>query len=73
MYKCFYHSKDLDGWCSGAIVKKAHPDCVMIGIDYGDSFPWGEVSKDDIIVIKKQQGNPDACVGEKLLSESHRR
>lgn len=35
---CFYHSKDLDGKCSGAIVKYKFPDCNMIGIDYGDKF-----------------------------------
>lgn len=39
--KCFYHSADLDGKCSGAIVRAARPECVMIGIDYGQPFPWG--------------------------------
>ncbi len=38
--KCFYHSADLDGHCSGAIIKQQFPDCEMIGINYGDSFPW---------------------------------
>lgn len=38
--KCFYHSADLDGHCSGAIVLERYPECVMIGIDYGDPFPW---------------------------------
>jgi uncharacterized protein len=38
--KCFYHSADLDGHCSGAIVKLRYPDCEMIGINYGDPFPW---------------------------------
>lgn len=38
--KCFYHSADLDGYCSGAIVKKKFKDCEMIGINYGDKFPW---------------------------------
>lgn len=51
MYKCFYHSKDLDGRCSGAIVKKAIPDCKMIGFDYGDVFPWEEITKDDTIYM----------------------
>ena len=37
--KCFYHSADLDGQCSGAIVKLARPDCELVGIDYGDPFP----------------------------------
>lgn len=51
MYKCFYHNKDLDGRCSGAIVKKKFPDCKMIGLDYGDAFPWEEITKDDIIYM----------------------
>lgn len=38
--KCFYHSSDLDGHCSGALVKMAYPQCEMIGINYGDEFPW---------------------------------
>lgn len=38
--KCFYHSADLDGHCSGAIVKHKYPDCEMIGINYGQEFPW---------------------------------
>ncbi len=51
MNKCFYHSKDLDGRCSGAIVKEAVPDCKMIGFDYGDIFPWEEITKDDTIYM----------------------
>ena len=40
--KCFYHSADLDGHCSGAIIKMRYPECELIGINYGDSFPWGD-------------------------------
>jgi hypothetical protein len=40
---CFYHSADLDGHCSGAIIKKVHPECELIGINYGDEFPWDKV------------------------------
>lgn len=36
--KCFYHSSDLDGHCSGAIVKKRFPACEMIGINYGQTI-----------------------------------
>lgn len=32
--KCFYHKSDLDGICSGAIVKYQYPECEMIGVDY---------------------------------------
>lgn len=35
---CIYHNKDLDGYCSGAIVKKKYPEAEMIGYDYGQPF-----------------------------------
>lgn len=41
--KCFYHSADLDGHCSGAIVKMMFPTCEMIGINYGQPFPWNRI------------------------------
>lgn len=40
---CFYHKADLDGVCSGAIVKHFVPDCEMVGFDYGMEFPWDKV------------------------------
>lgn len=36
---CIYHSRDLDGYCSGAIVKKKFPDAKLIGYDYGEPMP----------------------------------
>lgn len=36
--KCFYHKSDLDGHCSGAIVKYRYPECEMIGVDYNDTL-----------------------------------
>ena len=38
--KCFYHSADLDGHCSGALVKAFNINCELIGINYDDEFPW---------------------------------
>lgn len=37
--KCFYHKSDLDGQCSGAIVKHRYPECEMFGVDYDDTLP----------------------------------
>lgn len=37
--KCFYHKSDLDGHCSGAIVKYFNPECELIGVEYGDMCP----------------------------------
>jgi hypothetical protein len=48
---CFYHSADLDGHCSGAIVKRRYPDCEMIGINYGDEFPWDKVYSRNVIMV----------------------
>ena len=49
--KCFYHSSDFDGHCSGAIVKLYHPNAKMYPINYDDIFPWDEIEKDDIIYM----------------------
>ena len=42
---CIYHSRDLDGWMSAAIVKLKYPDVKLLGWDYGDEYyhiPEGE-------------------------------
>ena len=49
--KCFYHSADLDGHCSGAIVKFKYPECEMFGINYGDEFPWGIIQKGETVFM----------------------
>ena len=49
--KCFYHSSDLDGHCSGAIVKYAHPECEMYPINYEDDFPWDEIEQDEVVFM----------------------
>jgi oligoribonuclease NrnB/cAMP/cGMP phosphodiesterase (DHH superfamily) len=49
--KCFYHSADLDGHCSGAIVKYFYPECELIGINYGDEFPWHSIGRDEVVYM----------------------
>jgi len=49
--KCFYHSADLDGHCSGALIKRKYPECEMIGIDYGNDFPWSSISKEEMVFM----------------------
>lgn len=57
---CIYHSKDLDGYCSGAIVKRKYPDCKLIGYDYGQPFPWDEIpSGEPVIMIDVSLPMPD--------------
>lgn len=36
MLYCIYHNRDLDGYCSGAIVKYRYPEAQLIGFDYQD-------------------------------------
>jgi len=36
---CIYHSRDLDGWMSAAIVKLKFPNVELIGWDYGQPVP----------------------------------
>lgn len=35
---CIYHSRDLDGWMSAAIVKLKYPDVKLYAWDYGDEY-----------------------------------
>lgn len=46
---CCYHSKDLDGYTSGAIVHKKFPGCELIGWDYG--LPVPELGKGNKVII----------------------
>lgn len=50
---CIYHRKDLDGYCSGAIVKRKFPDCQLVGYDYGDDWPLTDeqMKNQDLIMI----------------------
>lgn len=41
--KCFYHRGDLDGVCSGAIVRHKYPACELISINYGEAFLWDQI------------------------------
>jgi oligoribonuclease NrnB/cAMP/cGMP phosphodiesterase (DHH superfamily) len=36
---CIYHSRDLDGLCSAAIVKLKYPEASLIGYDYKQPLP----------------------------------
>lgn len=47
---CIYHSKDLDGYCSGAIVKRKYPHAKMVGYDYGQPLEI-EVTGEPIIMV----------------------
>src|SRR5574340_1146574 len=49
--KCFYHSADLDGKCSAAIVKLTFPDVELIGINYGDPFPWDRIEGGETVFM----------------------
>jgi oligoribonuclease NrnB/cAMP/cGMP phosphodiesterase (DHH superfamily) len=53
--KVYYHSGDLDGWCSGAIVKKFYQDqeieVEMLPINYGDKFLWDVITPDDTVYM----------------------
>lgn len=49
--KCFYHRMDLDGQCSGAIVKLKFPLCEMIPYNYGEKFPWDQIKEEEIVFL----------------------
>src|SRR6478752_505357 len=48
---CIYHSRDLDGYCSGAIVKYKYPNAKLIGFDYGQKLPMDEIPSGEPIIM----------------------
>lgn len=46
---CIYHSRDLDGWMSAAIVKLWNPKVELFGWDYGDPIP--ELAFKEVIMV----------------------
>lgn len=42
---CFYHSADLDGECSAAVVKYHIQEILLYPFNYGDKFPWHLINK----------------------------
>lgn len=49
--KCFYHSADIDGVCSAAIVYRKHPHCELIPYNYGQPFPWEDVQREQVFMV----------------------
>lgn len=57
---CVYHSADLDGHCSGAIVGRHFKgDCEFLGMDYGKEFDWHKLNEHDKIVMVDFSLPPD--------------
>lgn len=48
---CIYHSVDLDGHCSGAIVARKYPDVELYGWSYGQPIPWGKIERADEVIL----------------------
>ncbi len=48
---CIFHSRDLDGWSSAAIVKRKYPDVKLIGYDYGQPIPWDEITPGEPVIM----------------------
>jgi len=49
--KCFYHKSDLDGHCSGAIIKQVHPECEMIGVGYNNTILPADIKSNERIFV----------------------
>lgn len=48
---CYYHSRDLDGWMSAAIVRFKNPGVELIGWDYGQPLPLFDPERESDIVM----------------------
>lgn len=46
-----YHSRDLDGYTSGAIMKLKYPDIKLIGFDYGQQFDFSLVKDGEPVIM----------------------
>ena len=46
-----FHSVDYDGWCSGALFKRAYPDAELKGINYGDPVSFKSLIGKRVIVV----------------------
>jgi oligoribonuclease NrnB/cAMP/cGMP phosphodiesterase (DHH superfamily) len=49
--KIFFHKQDLDGRCSGAIVKRLYSEGELMPINYGDNFPWDEIEPEELVFM----------------------
>lgn len=47
---CIYHNKDLDGFTSGAIVKRKFPEAKLIGYDYGQPLQM-DITGEPVIMV----------------------
>ncbi len=57
---CIYHSRDLDGFASGAIVKRKYPNATLVGYDYKQPIPWDKIPAGvPVIMIDVSLDMPD--------------
>jgi len=49
--KIFFHRSDLDGHCSGAIVKQKYPDAELIGVDYADRVDRKSITPGETVFV----------------------
>jgi oligoribonuclease NrnB/cAMP/cGMP phosphodiesterase (DHH superfamily) len=59
---CIYHNRDLDGYCSGAIVKYRYPEAELIGFDYQDDVQalFDKIKPDtEVIMVDVSLKMPD--------------
>jgi hypothetical protein len=45
------HSRDLDGYTSGAILKLKYPEIKLIGYDYGQPIPWDQIPVGEAVIM----------------------
>ena len=51
MIKIFHHGVDFDGWCSGAILKRAFPDAQTIGMNYNKTLYVDKLRPSDTVFL----------------------
>jgi len=76
MINCFYHSSDLDGQCSGSIVKKYYGECILHKFNYDQEIPDHIYCSDDKIIFVditpiKQIEQLEKMLNDKLIIIDH--
>jgi len=51
MIVIYYHRQDLDGMCSGEIVRRHHPEAKLVGVNYNEPFDNSIISKGDTVYV----------------------
>jgi nanoRNase/pAp phosphatase (c-di-AMP/oligoRNAs hydrolase) len=66
---CFYHSADMDGKCSGAIVKYTFPSTELVPFNYNKEIDWKLIDKDTVVYMVDVSASKEDMIKLKIISK----